>query len=56
MRPAAGGDAPRPPAAVGASVGPAHTSTPCGPALMRVFTEVEAYDEARLAETSRVRR
>ena len=51
MRPAAGGDAPRSPAAVGA-----HTSTPCGPALMRVFTEVEAYDEVRLAETSRVRR
>ena len=51
MRPAAGGDAPRSPAAVGA-----HTSTPCGPALMRVFTEVEAYDEARFPETSRVRR
>ena len=57
MRPAAGGgDAPRPPAAVVASAGPARTSVPCGPALMRVFVEAKAYDEARFPETSKVRR
>ena len=46
----------RRPEAVGASAGPARTGAPCGPALMRVFTEVGAYDEARFPETSRVKR
>ena len=44
MRPAAGGDAPRPPVAGGCR------------ALMRVFVEAKAYDEARFPETSKVRR
>ena len=45
----------RRPEAVGASAGPARTCR-VAPALMRVFVEAKAYDEARFPETSKVRR